>query len=75
MPRVKRTDGTGANRILEGLRAQEFQRLVPSLTPVQKAGFIRYSRGQVTVLDREGLEQAACECYGIIRAEFDRLLP
>jgi CRP-like cAMP-binding protein len=42
---------------------------------LQKAGFIRYSRGRVTVLDREGLEQSSCECYGIIRAEFDRLLP
>ena len=42
---------------------------------LQKAGFIRYSRGRVTVLDRGGLEHASCECYGIIRAEFDRLLP
>jgi len=42
---------------------------------LQKAGFIRYSRGRVTVLDREGLEHASCECYGITRAEFDRLLP
>jgi CRP-like cAMP-binding protein len=42
---------------------------------LQKAGLIRYSRGRVTILDREGLESAACECYGIIRSEFDRLLP
>lgn len=41
---------------------------------LQKAGFIRYSRGLVTVLDRSGLEAAACECYGIVRAHFDRLL-
>lgn len=42
---------------------------------LQNAGLIRYSRGRVTILDREGLENAACECYGIIRAEFERLLP
>jgi CRP-like cAMP-binding protein len=42
---------------------------------LQKAGFIRYSRGRVTIVDREGLENASCECYRIIRAEFDRLLP
>ena len=42
---------------------------------LQDAGFIRYSRGRVAILDRQGLEQAACECYGIIRSEFDRLLP
>ncbi len=42
---------------------------------LQDAGFIRYSRGRVAILDREGLENTACECYGIIRSEFDRLLP
>jgi CRP-like cAMP-binding protein len=42
---------------------------------LQDAGFIRYSRGRVAILDREGLENAACECYRIIRSEFDRLLP
>lgn len=42
---------------------------------LQNAGFIRHSRGRVAVLDREGLENAACECYRIIRTEFDRLLP
>jgi CRP-like cAMP-binding protein len=41
---------------------------------LQDAGLIRYSRGRVTVLDREGLEKAACECYGIIRGELERLL-
>ncbi len=42
---------------------------------LQDAGFIRYSRGRVAILDRPGLENAACDCYGIIRREFDRLLP
>ena len=36
-------------------------------------GLISYSRGQMRVLDRPGLERASCECYGIVRAEFDRL--
>lgn len=38
---------------------------------LQQAGLIRYCHGQITVLDRQGLEAAACECYGIIRKEFD----
>jgi hypothetical protein len=42
---------------------------------LQSAGFIRYSRGQVAIIDRDGLENASCECYRIIRTEFDRLLP
>jgi CRP-like cAMP-binding protein len=42
---------------------------------LQHAGFIRYYRGRVTIINREGLEDASCECYRIIRGEFDRLLP
>ena len=41
---------------------------------LQRAGFIRYSRGRVEVVDRGGLESAACECYGIIAREYDRLI-
>jgi CRP-like cAMP-binding protein len=41
---------------------------------LQKAGFIRFNRGRLTVLDREGLESSACECYMAIRSEFRRLL-
>lgn len=41
---------------------------------LQRAGFISYSRGKITILDREGLESASCECYEIIRAEFERLV-
>ena len=36
---------------------------------------IRYSRGQITVLDRSRLEQLSCECYGVVNKETDRLLP
>ena len=41
---------------------------------LQRAGLIRYTRGNVTILDRAGLEHQACECYGISKREFDRLL-
>jgi CRP-like cAMP-binding protein len=42
---------------------------------LQSAGLIRYSRGRITVLDRPGLEKRACECYAVVKKEFDRLLP
>jgi CRP-like cAMP-binding protein len=42
---------------------------------VQKAGFIKYSRGHITILDRKGLEQRTCECYAVVKAEYERLLP
>ncbi len=42
---------------------------------LQSAGLIRYGRGHITVLDRAGLEARVCECYEVVRKEFDRLLP
>jgi CRP-like cAMP-binding protein len=42
---------------------------------LQDAGLIAYRRGIIRVLDREGLEAAACECYSIVRQRFDRLIP
>jgi CRP-like cAMP-binding protein len=51
----------GANRATVSLAAGTFQ----------QAGLIRYARGSVTILNREGLEQIACECYGVVKAEFD----
>jgi len=41
---------------------------------LQRAGFIRYRRGNVTIIDRRGLLERSCECYGISKREFDRLL-
>jgi CRP-like cAMP-binding protein len=42
---------------------------------LQADGIIRYSRGRITVLDRVRLEQRVCECYGVVKREFERLLP
>jgi CRP-like cAMP-binding protein len=42
---------------------------------LQDAGLIRYNRGKITVLDRPGLEARSCECYQVVKTEFDRLLP
>jgi CRP-like cAMP-binding protein len=42
---------------------------------LQKLGLIRYARGRIDVLDRPGLEQRTCECYGVVKREYDRLLP
>jgi CRP-like cAMP-binding protein len=42
---------------------------------LQAAGLIHYSRGKITVLDRPRLEQQVCECYAVVKLEYDRLLP
>jgi CRP-like cAMP-binding protein len=42
---------------------------------LQRAGLIKYARGHITVLDRSGLELRSCECYAVVKLEYDRLLP
>ncbi len=42
---------------------------------LQKAGLISYTRGRIEVLNRDGLEKRSCECYAVVKAEYDRLLP
>lgn len=42
---------------------------------LQKDGLIKYKRGQITVLDRNRLELRTCECYAVVKKEYDRLLP
>jgi CRP-like cAMP-binding protein len=44
-------------------------------TRLQQTGLIRYSRGRISVLDRAGLEKRTCECYAVVKKEYDRLLP
>jgi Mn-dependent DtxR family transcriptional regulator len=42
---------------------------------LQKLDLIEYSRGRIVVLNRPALEAHACECYAVVKNEFDRLLP
>ena len=42
---------------------------------LQRAGLIEYRRGHITILDRKRLEQRSCECYAVVKKEYDRLLP
>jgi hypothetical protein len=42
---------------------------------LQKAGLIHYNAGEITVLDRPGVEKRSCECYAVVKKESDRLLP
>ena len=46
-----------------------------SASKLERAGLITYRRGHITVLDRPGLEKRSCECYGVVKQEYDRLLP
>jgi CRP-like cAMP-binding protein len=72
---------------LQGLELAMTQELIANMLGVrregvteaagvlQRDGLIRYRRGHITVLDRAGLERRTCECYAVVRKEYDRLLP
>src|SRR5438552_17303614 len=51
------------------------QGVVEAAGNLQKAGLIDYRRGHISVLDRPGLEARVCECYAVVRREYERLLP
>lgn len=57
-------DMLGVHRPSISLIARDFQRL----------GLIKYSRGVVTILDRQGIEEASCECYAVVKKQFERAL-
>lgn len=46
-----------------------------AMRALQDAGLVQYTRGRVSIVDRAGLEAASCECYQVVRAHFERLLP
>ena len=51
------------------------QGVTESAGKLEREGLITYKRGLITVVDRKGLEKRACECYGVVRRETERLLP
>lgn len=51
------------------------KKMTASALTLQDAGLIRYDDGRITVLDRPGLESFTCECYEVVKNEYDRLLP
>ena len=55
-----------------GVRRESITEMAGKL---QHAGLIHYSRGRIAILDRQRLETHACECYAVVRREYDRLLP
>lgn len=57
--------------LMLGVRRQTITVIARDL---QRAGLIKYRHGHVTILNREGLEQGSCECYGIVSKYFDRFL-
>lgn len=55
-----------------GLKSDE---VVAQTSILQKAGLVTYRDGEITVINRPGIEKRSCECYGVVKKESDRLLP
>lgn len=60
--------------LIAGLLGVRREGITDAAGKLQNAGVIRYRRGHISVLDRAGLEDRACECYGVVKSEMSRLL-
>jgi len=60
--------------LIANMRGVRREGVTEAAGKLQKAGLIKYSRGHIKVLDRPGLENEVCECYAVVKKEFDRLL-
>jgi len=75
---LDRLDGTQLNmtqELIANMLGVRREGVTDSALKLQKAGLIRYARGKIVVLDRPGIEKRACECYAVVKKEYDRLLP
>lgn len=63
------------HELLAGKLGVRRESVTAAALALQRAGLIRYARGRIEVLDRASLEDRACECYGVVKRECDRLLP
>jgi CRP-like cAMP-binding protein len=74
LDRLDTTDLTMTQELIANMLGVRREGVTEAAGKLQKAGLIRYSRGHIAVLDRPGLEKEVCECYAVVKKEFDRLL-
>ena len=75
LDRLSTNELTTTHELLAGLLGVRRESVTAAAGKLQAAGLIRHHRGRITVLDRPGMERHVCECYAIVKAAFDRLLP
>ena len=75
LDRLSGTELVMTQELIANMLGVRREGVTESATKLQKAGLIKYSRGRITVLDRPALEARSCECYGVVKKEYDRLLP
>jgi len=75
LDRLKAPSLTMTQELIANMLGVRREGVTQAAGKLQRLGLISYSRGHIEVLDRPGLERTACECYAVVKAEFDRLLP
>lgn len=73
---LDRLDGsviTMTQELIANMLGVRREGVTESALKLQRAGLISYARGRITVLNRPGLEHRSCECYGVVKGEYDRL--
>jgi CRP-like cAMP-binding protein len=75
LDRLASNDLTMTQELIANMLGVRREGVTEAAGKLQAAGLIRYSRGHISVLDRPRLEARVCECYAVVKKEFDRLLP
>jgi len=74
LDRLPSNELTMAQELIASMLGVRREGVTEAAGRLQNGGFIRYRRGQITVVDRDGLEGVVCECYAVVKKEFARLL-
>ncbi|NOT84999.1 MAG: winged helix-turn-helix domain-containing protein, partial [Methylococcaceae bacterium] len=74
LDRLPSNELTITQELIAGMLGVRREGITEAAGKLQKAGLISYRRGHITVLDRQGLESNTCECYQVVKTEFQRLL-
>jgi CRP-like cAMP-binding protein len=74
LDRLPGNEITMTQELIANMLGVRRQGVTAAARDLESDGLIRYKRGAITVLDRPGLEARSCECYGVVRREYDRLL-
>jgi CRP-like cAMP-binding protein len=75
MDRLPSNELTMTQELIANMLGVRREGVTEAAGKLQAAGLIHYSRGKITVLDRPRLETQVCECYAVVKREYDRLLP
>ena len=75
LDRLQANELTMTQELIANMLGVRREAVTEAAGKLQHAGLITYARGHIRVLDRAGLEERTCECYAVVKNEYDRLLP